>query len=49
MKLLARGRTAMPPPPSFWAPNQQRACDGDGDEDLIFHMEPLPDDLEPEE
>ncbi len=48
MKLMARGRTAALPPPPFWAPHQQRACD-DGEEDLIFHMEPLPDDLEPEE
>ena len=47
MKLLARGQPAAPPP-SFWAPYQQRAGD-DGDEELIFHMEPLPDDLEPEE
>ena len=50
MKLLARGRAAAPPPlPAFWAPHQQRACDEDGAEDLIFHVEPLPDDLEPEE
>ena len=47
MKQLARGKAAAPPPPLFWAPYQQRACN-DG-EDLILHMEPLPDDLEPEE
>ena len=51
LKLMARGRVA-PPPPFFWVPPpppQERSTSASDGEDLIFRMDPLPDDLDPEE
>ena len=47
MKLLARGKGAAPPAPGFWAPHGERSHSEAGG--LVYRMEPLPDDLEPEE
>jgi hypothetical protein len=47
MKLLARGKGAAAPALAFWAPFGEHSCEEAAK--FVFHMEPLPDDLEPEE
>ena len=47
MKLLARGKGATAPTPAFWVPGPERSHEEEAGH--VVFMEPLPDDLEPEE